>query len=66
MATDNAEEGGETRSGRLGVLLSSFWASLGGVFAVREEEIEIESEEEEELDLEMASRIVAPEQRIGM
>ncbi|KAG6432728.1 hypothetical protein SASPL_104314 [Salvia splendens] len=62
VATDNAQQGGETRSGRLGVLLSSFWASLGGVFTVREEEIE--SEEENELDLEMASRVVAPEQPI--
>ncbi|KAG6383954.1 hypothetical protein SASPL_156257 [Salvia splendens] len=57
-------EGGETRSGRLGVLLSSFWTSLGEVFGGREEEIESE-EEEEELDLEMASRVVAaPEQPI--
>ena len=64
--TDKPEEGGETRRGRLGVLLSSFWASLGEVFGSREEEIESE-EEEEELDLEMASRVVAaPEQPIGM
>lgn len=63
MAT--APEEGETRSGRLQVLLSSFWASLGGVFGSRgddQEEFEIE---EEELDLEMASRFVVPEQPIG-
>lgn len=67
MATDNPEEG-ETRSGRLQVLLSSFWASLGGVFGGRgDNQPELQSEEEEEeLDLEMASRVVSvPEQPIG-
>lgn len=65
MATDNPEEG-ETRSGRLQVLLSSFWASIGGVFGGRgDNQLEIESEGEEELDLEMASRVAVPEQPIG-
>lgn len=65
MATENPEEG-ETRSGRLQVLLSSFWASLGGVFGGRgDDQEEVEIEEEEELDLEMASRFVVPEQPIG-
>ncbi|KAK4408352.1 G2/mitotic-specific cyclin S13-6, partial [Sesamum angolense] len=57
---------GEAGNGRLQVFLSSFWASLGGVFGGHSNnQKEQEIEEEEELDLEMASRVVVPEQPRG-
>ncbi|KAL0418416.1 UNVERIFIED_CONTAM: G2/mitotic-specific cyclin S13-6 [Sesamum radiatum] len=64
VATENPE--GEAGNGRLQVFLSSFWASLGGVFGGHSNnQKEQEIEEEEELDLEMASRVVVPEQPRG-
>ncbi|KAK4441382.1 G2/mitotic-specific cyclin S13-6 [Sesamum alatum] len=65
VATDNPEEG-EAGNGRLQVFLSSFWASLGGVFGGNSNNQKEPESEEEELDLEMASRAVVPEQpRVG-
>ncbi|KAL2240015.1 UNVERIFIED_CONTAM: G2/mitotic-specific cyclin S13-6 [Sesamum indicum] len=65
VATENPEEG-EAGNGRLQVFLSSFWASLGGVFGGHSNNQKEPEIEEEELDLEMASRAVVPEQpRVG-
>ncbi|KAK6138265.1 hypothetical protein DH2020_028012 [Rehmannia glutinosa] len=66
VATENPEEG-EARNGRLQVFLSSFWASIGGVFGGHSNEDREEGTEiEEVLDLEMASRaVVVPEQPRG-
>ncbi|KAL0460881.1 UNVERIFIED_CONTAM: G2/mitotic-specific cyclin S13-6 [Sesamum latifolium] len=64
VATENPE--GEAGNGRLQVFLSSFWASLGGVFGGHSNNKKEPEIEEEELDLEMASRAVVPEQpRVG-
>ncbi|KAK6144135.1 hypothetical protein DH2020_020955 [Rehmannia glutinosa] len=61
-------EEGEARNGRLQVFLSSFWASIGGVFGGHSNEDREEGTEiEEVLDLEMASRaVVVPEQPRGV
>lgn len=64
MATESPEEG-ETRNGRLQVFLSSFWASIGGVFGGNYSNDHQESEFEQGFDFDMASRAVVPEQNRG-